>query len=96
MINDGSSNAPACSDCPDGIDADAAAGMVRRIWQHLEAKHAVFRDRPDSWTIGTPHGLRPITAAREFRALGSPTLRGAADDLLGAGRRTPPRRWDGY
>lgn len=78
---------------PGGVDADSAAGMVDRIWDHLRDEHAVVRDRPDSWTVVTPRGLRPVTAAREFRALGSPTLRAAADDLLGAGRWTPPRRW---
>jgi hypothetical protein len=78
---------------PGAVEADSAAGMVDRIWDHLAAKHSVDRDRPDSWTIRAPHGLRPVTAAREFQALGSPTVRAAAEDLLGAGRWTPPRRW---
>lgn len=78
---------------PRGVDAGSAAGMVDRIWDHLADRHGAHRDRPASWITGTAHGLRPVTGAREFGALGSPTVRAAADDLLGSGRWTPPRRW---
>jgi hypothetical protein len=78
---------------PGAVPAGDAAAMVDRIWDHLRRRHGVARDHPETWTVGQPAGLRAITGAPEFRALGSATIRAALDDLLGAGRWSPPRRW---
>jgi hypothetical protein len=78
---------------PGAIPAPGAAAMVDRIWDHLHRSHGVVRDRRQTWTAGPATGLRAITDAPEFQALGSATVRGALDDLLGAGRWQPPRRW---
>ena len=78
---------------PGAIPAKDAAAMVDRIWEHLHRSHGVIRDRQETWTADQPAGLRAITAAPEFRALGSAAIRAALDDLLGAGRWQPPRRW---
>jgi hypothetical protein len=67
--------------------------MVDRIWEHLNRSHAVVRDRSETWTVDQPGGLRTITAAPEFKALGSAAIRAAVDELLGTGRWHPPSRW---
>jgi Phytanoyl-CoA dioxygenase (PhyH) len=78
---------------PGAIPMADAEAMVDRIWDHLDRHHRVVRDQPETWTIDNPGGLRAITAAPEFKALGSAAIRTALDDLLGAGRWLPPRRW---
>jgi len=67
--------------------------MVDRIWEHLGRSHGIARDRPETWTVDQPSGLRAITAAPEFKALGGPAVRTAADRLLGKGQWQPPQRW---
>jgi hypothetical protein len=78
---------------PGAVPAADAAAIVDRIWAHLANSDGVVRDRPETWIAGQPAGLRAITATPEFRALGSPAIRAAADELLGAGRWREPRRW---
>lgn len=78
---------------PGAIPAKDTTAMADRIWEHLHGRHGVIRDRQETWTVDQPTGLRAMTAAPEFRALGSATIRAALDDPLGAGRWQPPRRW---
>jgi hypothetical protein len=78
---------------PGAIPAEDAAAMVDRIWEHLTRSHGVVRDRMETWTVAQPAGLRAVNAAPEFTALGGAMIRAAVDDLLGAGRWLPPRRW---
>jgi hypothetical protein len=78
---------------PGAVPPAATAAMVDRIWDHLTGSHRVLRDRPDTWPSEQATGLRAITAAPEFQALGSATIRAALDDVLGAGRWQTPRRW---
>lgn len=78
---------------PGAIAAKDTQAMVDRIWEHLDRRHGVARGRPETWTVEKPSGLRDITAAAEFEALGSAVVRAAVDDLLGIGRWDPPRRW---
>jgi hypothetical protein len=75
------------------VPPEDAAAMVDRIWEHLADDLRIIRSRPETWTVDQPAGLRAITAEPEFQALGSATIRAALDDLLGAGRWQPPRRW---
>jgi hypothetical protein len=72
--------------------ADAAA-VADRIWAHLAGDLGIVRGRPETWTVAQPAGLRAITGEPEFEALGSTAVRAVLDDLLGAGRWQPPRRW---
>jgi hypothetical protein len=78
---------------PGAIPAIAAQAMVDRIWEHLDRRHGMVRDRPETWTLDKPSGMRAITAAPEFEALGGATVRTAVDEFLGVGRWQPPRRW---
>jgi hypothetical protein len=78
---------------PGAVAATDIEAMVDRIWEHLDRSYGIVRDRPETWTVGTPSGLRAITAAPQFQALGSTAVRDAVDDLLGEGRWVPPRRW---
>jgi hypothetical protein len=73
--------------------AVSPAAMADRVWAHLAAGHGAVRDRPETWPAGSVTGLRPVTDAPEFAALGSPAIHAAADAVLGAGRWHPPRRW---
>ncbi|MEU8608281.1 phytanoyl-CoA dioxygenase family protein [Actinoplanes sp. NPDC048791] len=77
---------------PGAIAPKDAAAMVERIWDHLH-NHGAVRDRPDTWTAGPATGLRAVTGAPAFRALGSTRVRAALDDLLGVGCWQEPRRW---
>jgi hypothetical protein len=78
---------------PGAVPATDAGAMVDRIWEHLHRSHRVVRDRPETWTVPTPSGLRGVAALPEFHALGSAAIRTAVDHLLGTGRWEPPRRW---
>nr|WP_221380972.1 phytanoyl-CoA dioxygenase family protein [Actinoplanes polyasparticus] len=78
---------------PGAIEASQAAAMVDRIWEHLSDSNQIVRDRAATWPLSPPTGLRALTAEPGFAALGSPTVRAVLDDLLGAGRWQPPRRW---
>jgi hypothetical protein len=78
---------------PGAVPAQDAAAMVDLIWNHLGGSHGVSRGRPETWTVAQPAGLRTISGAPELQALGSGPIRAALDDLLGAGRWQPPRRW---
>ncbi|MFC7622892.1 phytanoyl-CoA dioxygenase family protein [Microlunatus sp. GCM10028923] len=78
---------------PGAIERPATRAMVDRIWEHLGREHGMQPDRPETWSVTRPTGLRPVTGRPEFRELGSPAIRAAFDGLLGAGRWTPPRRW---
>jgi hypothetical protein len=78
---------------PGAVPAPDAGAMVDRIWEHLHRSHGVVRDRPETWTVEIPSGLRAVAALPEFRALGSAAIRTAVDHLLGPGRWEPPRRW---
>lgn len=77
---------------PGAIPAKDVEAMVDRVWEHLDRSHGVVRDRPETWTVRQPSGLRAITAAPEFTALGSAAVRAAVDDLLGVGCWRTPRR----
>jgi hypothetical protein len=78
---------------PGALDAQDAAAIVDRIWDHLDRSHGVARDRRETWTLDQPSGLRAITADQQFAALGSSTVRSALDGVFGAGRWQTPRRW---
>jgi hypothetical protein len=78
---------------PGAIPTKDIDAMVDRVWEYLDGSRGVVRNRPETWSIDQPSGLRAITAAAEFKALGGAAIRAAIDDLLGVGCWQPPRRW---
>jgi hypothetical protein len=72
---------------PGAIAREHADAMVARVREHLERTYGA--DTP----AGPVTGLRSVTAAPEFEALGSPAIVATLDDLLGPGHWQPPRRW---
>ena len=72
--------------------ADAAA-MCDRIWEHLQRVHDIDRENRASWTVDRPTRLRPVAGTEAFGRIGTATVRGVLDALLGAGRWPVPRRW---
>lgn len=78
---------------PGAINAESAAAMVDHVWDYYGREHGAARDRPETWPVDRQHGLRTITKASEFQALGSSTITTAVDDLLGPGEWDTPRRW---
>lgn len=71
---------------------DDAEAMEARWWAELAEVHGVRRDDPATWRQPMGDLKRPKTDTIQARILTS-RMRGAIDDLLGAGEWEPPRDW---
>jgi hypothetical protein len=77
-----------------GVFSDDAATRMRQVvWTELERRWGIVEADPTTWTRTVPEGWKTSKKARAFQAIGSPDLHSAIDDLLGAGRWTPPAHW---
>jgi hypothetical protein len=45
---------------PGAIPPAAVTTMRDAFWEFLAGKHGITRDRPDTWTVGTPRQLQPL------------------------------------
>jgi len=78
----------------EGFYPDAVIGPVAgRLWEDLEQRFGMFRDRPQSWTVTHPAQFRTLTRSGAFNALATPETAELADALLGAGAWDPPMSW---
>jgi len=92
---------------PGAVAKSAAEDMLRTIWDCLRDRYHIYRDAPDTWPqpesrmrevqqIDGAHrfnGTRHIPKSVTFEQVGSAVVRGALDDLLGAGNWQRPDRW---
>lgn len=70
-----------------------AAVMQEAVWDELRRVHGVRRDDVASWPRGPVFGLQHVREAPTFAPIGGASLRGALDQLLGAGTWDVPKRW---
>jgi hypothetical protein len=78
---------------PGLVPASDATRMCDRLWGELERRHGIRRDDPDTWRMVQPRRLQALRRDGAFDALGSPALRGIADQLLGPDRWELPPHW---
>ncbi len=67
--------------------------MADRLWEDLERRFGIDRDRPESWTVAAPAQFQALKQAGAFNALASPELFALADTFLGAGEWDEPASW---
>jgi hypothetical protein len=73
-------------------DIDA---MADRLWADLDRRHAIQRDRPETWTVAAPAHFQSLRKSGAFSALRSTRLCELADAMLGAGNWDEPPHWGG-
>jgi hypothetical protein len=78
---------------PGAVPVDAVAAMRDRFWAFLLAEHRIDRDRVETWTTERPRRLQALRRSGAFAPMASDQVRGALDDLLGAGGWRPPAAW---
>ncbi|WP_293677776.1 hypothetical protein [uncultured Phenylobacterium sp.] len=76
---------------PGMVPLDEVEAMAAVLWRRLGARHGLWRDRPETWTIAHPAQLTARNA--DFAAMGNTPVRAVVDQLLGAGRWTEPSSW---
>jgi hypothetical protein len=74
------------------VPAEHVALMRELLWRRL-LTIGVREDDPSTWRTMNSRPLQRIMRHPRFAALGSPRLRGAIDDLVGAGRWLLPTSW---
>lgn len=70
---------------PSAFSERDAARMVDRIWDLLEAKSAIRRGDPATWTIRRPTGFQSLTRTGAFNSIAGPPIVDALNDLFGSG-----------
>lgn len=69
---------------PGAVSRSAVAGMADRLWAELARKDGVQRGSPSTWRQERIFGFQALQASGAFKAMASPRVRAALDDLLGA------------
>lgn len=75
------------------IPRAAAEQMADRLWGELARKFGVRRRDPATWRTQRPSGLQAIQASGAFKAMASPAVVAALDDLIGRDGWTRPDHW---
>jgi hypothetical protein len=75
------------------ISRAAAEAMAERLWAELERKFGLRRRHPSTWTTERPSGLQAIQKSGAFRAMASPAVAAALDDIIGRNRWARPDHW---
>jgi hypothetical protein len=92
---------------PGAVAKSAAEEMLATVWNCLRDRYHIHRDAPDTWPepergavevqqISGAHrfnGTRHLPKSETFEQAGSAAVRGALDELLGAGNWQRPDRW---
>ena len=78
------------------FSSQEAAAMQGAVWQELRRAHGIERDRPATWRIELPAGLRAIPEAPAFLPIAGAATRAVIDELLGAGSWDAPKRWGAF
>ncbi len=76
---------------PGAVTRPAASAMADQLWRAMEGQYGARRDKPATWTMHIPSGLKP-DPADAFAAMASPTVVAVLDELLGA-NWIRPARW---
>jgi ectoine hydroxylase-related dioxygenase (phytanoyl-CoA dioxygenase family) len=78
---------------PRAIARSAAEEMAQRLWAELARRHHIHRRERKTWRIERPADLRAIQDSDAFRAMASPTVVAALDELMGRGGWERPPHW---
>ncbi|HZZ67547.1 MAG TPA: phytanoyl-CoA dioxygenase family protein [Phenylobacterium sp.] len=78
---------------PGLVSQRASAEMADRLWAEMTRKDGVQRKAPATWTVERPAHFKNLQDTGAFKAMGSPGVRAALDDLMGAGRWAEPATW---
>jgi hypothetical protein len=78
---------------PAAIPQADTATMHERFWEFLSTEHGIVRERPGTWTPGSPRHLQALKRSGVFNLMATGGVRDAIDDLLGAAAWTPPKTW---
>lgn len=73
------------------VSPRAAAEMADRLWAELARKDGVQRKSPSTWRQERIFSFQTLQASGAFKAMASPRVRAALDDLLG--RWFEPADW---
>ena len=88
---------------PQAFARDAALEGQGAMWAQLERTRGLRQGERSSWAAEEAatapcgsDGLKELKHSPVFRAVGSERLKGAIDDLLGAGAWTEPKHWGAF
>ena len=70
---------------------DDAVVMRDAFWHEMSSRYGVRGDDPSTWDLHPPNGLKSTKKSRAFDPILGPVLRGALDDLFGAGSWQEPK-----
>jgi hypothetical protein len=77
------------------IPAADVEAMTALVWDNLERRYPVRRNRPDTWTPKRINGLHALDDSVTFEEIGSATVCQMLDDVFGTANWQRPARW-GY
>jgi len=77
---------------PGAFDPSDAGRMRALIWESLQRRYGARCDEPASWDDAW-FGLKPLGRHAAFRAIATPRLGSALDQIIGSGRWQWPRAW---
>jgi len=78
---------------PGAFAAADATHLRDLIWAELTRRYGARSDQPATWD-GSWCGLKPLGRHAAFRAIATPRLGSAIDQLIGSGRWQWPRGWN--
>jgi hypothetical protein len=74
---------------------DDIGQMADSLWDDLERRFGILRDRPETWTVANPTHFQALKRSGAFSALGSARMVELADAMLGVGAWDAPTPWGG-
>jgi hypothetical protein len=78
---------------PGLVPPAAVNAMTDRLWDELERRWRILRDRPETWIAGSPTHLQGPKRAGAFAAMASPGLRALLDEMYAGRGWTGPSHW---
>ena len=78
---------------PRAIPEEDVQSVLDRIWNDLEQRCGIPREKPGQWPEARPKGFNTLTRSGTFEPTCSQTVRDAIDDFLGPGHWEKPNPW---